>query len=99
MPNVTSWFERIISFPQVVKRLGKVKLCQKPIKPIFPPKEEKKAEKPKPKAEEGEEEEPKKKEVNPLDVLPPTTFDLYNFKTFFVNNKDKKGEGMKTFWE
>lgn len=59
MPNVTSWFERIISLPEFVKRCGKVKLCQKTIKPIFPPKEEKKpiAKPAKKEAGEGEEEE------------------------------------------
>jgi len=46
-----------------------------------------------------EEEAPKKKEENPLDVLPPTTFNLYDFKTFFVNCPDKRGIGMKTFFE
>jgi len=46
-----------------------------------------------------EEGETKKKEANPLDVLPPTSFDLFAFKTFFVNHKDKRGEGMKFFFE
>jgi len=46
-----------------------------------------------------EDEAPKKKEENPLDVLPPTPFNLYDFKTFFVNCPDKRGEGMKTFFE
>jgi elongation factor 1-gamma len=32
-------------------------------------------------------------------VLPPTTFDLFAFKTFFVNHADKRGEGMKFFFE
>lgn len=41
-----------------------------------------------------------KKEENPLDVLPPSpTLDLYNFKTFFVNHTDKKGEGIKFFFD
>ena len=25
-----------------------------------------------------------------MDELPPSTFDLYNFKTYFVNHPDKK---------
>jgi elongation factor 1-gamma len=34
-----------------------------------------------------------------LDTLPPTPFDLYSFKTFFVNHHDKRGEGMKFFFD
>lgn len=34
-----------------------------------------------------------------MDVLPPTSFDLYNFKTFFVNEPDRRGNGMKFFFE
>lgn len=51
--------------------------------------EEKKAE-PKPAA---------KKDVNPLDVLPPSKFVLDDFKNFFVNCPDRRGEGMKHFLE
>jgi hypothetical protein len=32
--------------------------------------------------------EEKKKEGNPLDALPPTPFVVYDFKTYFVNEKD-----------
>ena len=45
--------------------------------------------------DEDDEDKPQKKAANPLDLLPPTTFDLFNFKTFFVNVKDKKGEGIE----
>lgn len=41
------------------------------------------------------EEEPKKN----TEVLPESKFDLYNFKTLFINHKDKKGEGMAKFYE
>jgi len=61
-----------------------------------PKKEEVKAA---PVKKEATEEAPVKKEENPLDVLPPTPFNLYDFKTFFVNCPDKKGLGMKTFFE
>jgi elongation factor 1-gamma len=74
-----------------------VKACQKTIKPHFAPKEEKKAAPAK--AAAHEEEPVQKKEINPLDELPPTKFDLYAFKTFFVNCHDRKGEGMKFFFE
>lgn len=98
MPNLTSWFERVIALPQFVARLGAIKLCQKTIKPNFPPKEEKKAAAKKDDTKE-ETEAPVKKDVNPLDALPPTKFDLYNFKTFFVNIPDRRGEGMARFFE
>ena len=70
----------------------------KPPKLAEKPKEEKKkpepaaAAKPKPAAEEEE-----KKAKNPLDALPPTSFDLFNFKTYYVNVPDKKGEGFDEF--
>jgi elongation factor 1-gamma len=47
----------------------------------------------------GDEEAPKKKAEDPLDLLPPSKLVLPDFKTYFVNLVDKKGEGMKHFWE
>jgi len=103
MQNVTNLVDKIIKLPEVVKRLGNVKFALKVIKAVVAPKkEEAKKEAPKKAAhtEDGEEEEkPAKKEANPLDILPPSPFDLYSFKTFFVNSKDKRGEGMKFFFE
>jgi elongation factor 1-gamma len=97
MPNVSAWLERFVKLPEVVARLGHVKFAQKIVKPVAPPKKEEKkevaAQQAKPK-EEGE-----KKEKNPLDSLPPSKFVLPEFKTFFVNLPDKKGEGMKKFFE
>ena len=34
-----------------------------------------------------------------MDALPPSPFDMNNFKDYFVNEKDKKGAGMKWFLE
>jgi len=106
MPNAAAFVERIVHLPESKKRLGHIKFAAKIIKPHFPAKkEEEKKVAPKKEehhgdAHEGDEEEaPKKKEANPLDVLPPTTFNLYDFKTFFVNSKDRRGEGMKAFFE
>jgi len=67
-------------------------------------KTEKKAEKPEKKetkkaAKEEEEEEPKpKSEKNPLDSLPPSPFNLFDFKTLIVNAPSKK-DAVKTFFE
>jgi len=64
------------------------------------PKKEKEAPKPKKKKSEDEEDdEPKEiKAKNPLDSLPPSSFNLFDYKTLFVNHPDKK-EALKTFWE
>jgi elongation factor 1-gamma len=102
MPALTSWFVRVARLPPFVRAFGYVKPCQKPIKPPkLPAKEKPKAEKkkdepaqaakPKPAAEE------EKKAKNPLDALPPTPFDLFNFKTYYVNVPDKAGEGWDKF--
>jgi elongation factor 1-gamma len=34
-----------------------------------------------------------------VDSLPPTNFVLYDFKTFFVNHKDKGGEGVDEWYK
>lgn len=45
---------------------------------------------------------PEKKEEKVKDnveSLPPTLFDLYSFKTFFVNHPDKKGEAVTEMYK
>lgn len=87
---------RMLALPEVRSRLGNVKFCQKALTPVLaakkeePKKEEKKAVVAPPK---------EKSDVDPLDVLPPSKFDLNAFKDFFVNCKDKRGEGMKYFFD
>jgi len=103
MANLTKWVEGLIALPEFVSIMGRVKFCAKVLPPVLiaAKKEEVKAAPVKKEAAhgDGEEEAPKKKEENPLDVLPPTPFNLYDFKTFFVNCPDKRGLGMKTFFE
>ena len=78
-------------------------MCEKALKPITVPdakvekkkEEKKKADK---KEEKPKEEKPEKKGDNVAN-LPPTTFDLFNFKTLFVNHKDKRGKGVDTMYE
>ena len=63
--------------------------------------EAKKQEKPKEKKEEAEddgEEKVEKKMKNPLDCLPASPFNFYDFKTLYVNATDKK-DALKVFWE
>ena len=96
-PKACAWFERVAAIPEFISIFGKVKIAKKSIKPVIKTEEKPKAAaqqaaaKPKPDEE--------KKAGNPLDALPPTPFDLFNFKTFFVNHPDKKGDGHKAFMD
>ena len=110
-PNVNDWFLRVLNTPETDKAYGKVILCKVPLKAAVlekkeekkeeKKKEEKKKEEKKKKDEEGDDEEEgekKKKKQNPLDLLPPSPFELETFKRAFLNNKDKE-DAMKKFWE
>ena len=99
MPKFGAYLERVFKLPAFVNSCGNIKLCAKSVAPQI--KEEKKVEAPKKaaakkEADDDDDDEPKeeKKLPNPLDVLPPSTFDLFNFKTFFVNHKDKSGAAI-----
>ena len=99
--NVEAWVTGIYREPAFTSTFGAIHLCAKPMKPIclpdpVKPKEEKKAKAaPAPKKEEKK---PEKKKDN-VESLPPTDFDLFGFKTYFVNVPDKKGEGIDTFYK
>lgn len=72
---------------------------KKPAQPQQPKQEAKKAEKKEKEVEEDDgEEKPEKKAKNPLDLLPPSKFNLFDFKTLYVNAPDKN-EALKFFWE
>ena len=108
IPNITRWFEKIMNTEEAIKAYGKTTLCKIPVKPPLEKintNKEKEKEKnnnknnEKNKNEENSNTEPKtKKEVNPLDLLPPSKFILEDFKRSFLNNKNKS-EAMKNFWE
>ena len=90
-PKASAWFERVCKLHSIVATHGHIKACAKALKPTI--KAEVKVEKvvaAKPKEEVKE----AKKDVNPLDLLPETKFDLFNFKTFFVNCPDKYNTGV-----
>jgi len=82
---------------------GNIKMCVKSLKPNClsdPPKEEKKeAVKPAP-AEKPKKEEKKKDEKpkSDIELLPPSNFVLYDFKTFYINHPDKKGTGVDEWY-
>ena len=100
MPKFGAWLARVFALPAYVSVAGHVKLAAKAVAPqikVEVKKEEvKKAAPAKKEAAEDEDGNPieEKKAPNPLDLLPPSTFDLFNFKTFFVNHKDKSGEAI-----
>jgi len=97
MKNVGAWAESVYAQESVKKVCGSVQLAAKALKPIVTveKKEEKKKAAPAPAA-------PKKKEEKPKDnveALPPTNFNVYDFKTLYVNHKDKKGAAVDTWYE
>jgi len=104
-PNLTAWFVNLANGEHAIKAYGRTVLCKVPLKAHKvekkeePKKVEKKEEKPA-KSEEGEDgEEPKKKKAaNPLDVLPPTSFVLDDFKREYLNTTDRVAV-LKSFWD
>lgn len=91
MGKASAWFKRVIEHPAFIKVAGKVQCCAKALKPLVKVEEKKK---PEPKAAPVKKEE-KKVEKKGLDALPPTDFELYDYKTFYVNHPDKKGEAIE----
>lgn len=93
-PNVTRWFKTVIGQPNVAALVGPIELCT-----------EMQVAKPAPVAEtkpaETVEEAPKKedkKKSNPLDSLPPTTFNLHKFKDVY-SNEDTRSKALPWLWE
>ena len=88
-PKLTLWFENIMNTQEAIEAYGRTLLCKKQLKPL-----DIKIEKNKNKNE------PKKeiKTENPLDFLPPSKFDLDNFKKEFCENSNKK-EVIEKFWK
>ena len=106
IPHVTKWFTEVANHPNVIKVCGKIVMCsnvqkapkhEKPVeKPKSPKKEEAKKEK-KGEGDDEDEDKPKKKQANPLDLLPPTTLVLDDFKRDFLNTTDKRA-ALDRFW-
>jgi elongation factor 1-gamma len=101
MGNFAAWFERVAALPDFVAVCGNIKVAQKAVKPQIkaevkeaPKAVAKPAAKPKANDDDDDNQYQDKKVKSALELLPPTTFDLFNFKTFMVNVKDKKGEGI-----
>jgi len=106
--NTNRWFLTCVNQPEFKAVVGDVELCQKMmVAPEAPAAEaeEKKGGKKKggdkkeSKKEEAPKEQPKKKAKNPLDLLPPTPFDLEEWKRTYSNAASTKGDAMPWFWE
>lgn len=71
---------------------GHVKPCERALKPLLKVEEKK----PKQPAQQPKKKEEVKKEKPKTwdELLAPCDFDLYNYKTFFVNEPDKAGNGL-----
>jgi elongation factor 1-gamma len=102
-PNFTAWFLNLAGTPQIISTYGRTLLCKVPLKPVKvekkeePKKAEPKKEEKKPAQADDDEEKPKKKTANPLDLLPPSTMVLDEFKKEFLNTPDKVGV-LANFW-
>jgi elongation factor 1-gamma len=101
-PHITSWIVNIANSENAQKVYGRFVLCKVGLKALVP---EKKAdhvevkEKNKDKKDDGDDDDkPKTKTVNPLETLPPTTFDLDGFKRDFLNTDDKRA-AMDRLWK
>jgi elongation factor 1-gamma len=109
-PNVTRWFLTVVNQPEYKAVTGEVKLCEvkatpKEVVVAEKPKPAPKKEEPKPKKKEveeddGEDDEEKedKKKKNPLDDLPPSTFNLDEWKRTY-SNTDTKTVAIPYFWK
>jgi len=96
MKNATTWAESVFSHAAVVKVLGAQHMCAKALKPVV--KVEKKEVK-KVAAPVKKEEKKVEKKLDNVESLPPTPFNLYDFKTFFVNHADKAGAAVDEWYK
>ena len=100
MKEVNSWAERVFALPEFRKVYGQIHFCGKALKPncIPDPKVEKKKEAPVAAAPKPAEKKPEKK-IDNVESLPPTHFNVYDFKTFYVNHEDKKGAAVDEWYK
>jgi len=110
--NLNRWYLTCVNQPEFHSVIGDVVLCDKMMVAKLPPKEDKpkeqakKEEKPKPKpkpaaADDGDDEpaaEKAPKAKSALELLPPTKFDLDEWKRTYSNNDIRK-VALPWFWE
>jgi elongation factor 1-gamma len=90
-PKLTKWFVNIMNTPEAIEAYGRTILCKKQIKPLNIKIDRTKR---------LEQYKKGNKEKNPLDSLPPSSFDLDAFKNLCLEqtNENKK-EIMEKLWE
>jgi elongation factor 1-gamma len=103
MKSVTDWADKIFGMQDIINVVGKVQMCGKPLKPVCVPdpvsaKKEVKKEKAAPVAA-AEPKAVEEKKLDNVDSLPPTPFNVYDFKTFYVNHPDKKGAAVDEWYK
>lgn len=96
MKNVVAWSDSIYQLDSFVKITGKVQLAAKALKPTL--KEEKKVVKKVAQVAAAPKKVEEKVKAN-IDLLPPTNFNIYDFKTLYVNHADKAGAAVDTWYE
>lgn len=101
LKNAGPWIEKIYKSSDFVSVFGNIKMCAKAIKPtvLADPEQPKEEKKPKEAAAPAKKEEKEVKKLDNVDSLPPTSFVLYDFKTFFVNHKDMKKTGVDEMYK
>jgi elongation factor 1-gamma len=99
MKSVTEWAEKIYAMKDLMNVVGRVQMCAKPLKPVCVPDpvSAKKVEKAAPVAAAPKAKEEKVKDN--VESLPPTDFNVYDFKTFYVNHPDKKGAAVDEWYK
>jgi len=108
--NVVRWFTTCVRQPQWAEVIGAVELCKEmkvakpsekkaePVKAAEPAKKPAKEEAPA--GDEGEDEDaPKAKKPNPLDLLPPSKLNLEEWKRYYSNADDTRGDAVPWLWE
>ena len=91
IPNLHKHFLAISSQDKFRSVLGACKVAKRPIKVTFAKEEKKKKEVKKEEVKEEVKEVKKEaKVVDPIELLPPTTMDLNEFKFWFINHPDRQ---------
>ena len=93
-PKLTKWFENIMTTPEAINAYGRTILCRKQLKPLNIKIDRNK------RLDLLKNNPALKKEKNPLDSLPPSSFNIEEFKKEFLDEKGgNKNKIMEKFWE
>ena len=98
MKDATAWADKIYALPEVVKFSGRSQMCNKAMKPVVVA-DVKKEEKKKEAAPVAKKEVKAEKKQDNVEALPPSSWIVYDFKTFFVNHKDKRGAAIDEWYK